>query len=293
MSYGDELHRALTAVGITGRQRARILDEIDDHLSCDPSADLGEPGVIARRFADELGTARARRAGFASFAALALAGVLFGVVFVIAPVHAFASLPLRTSWPGRLANWVTVIAPQVAFAAGLLALLRALRRRGQRVIAAAETRVILRRATVGVFAGLASMIGLALLAEELRSSLPGWWVTLTWVSAAVGGLGLLASTPALLAAGRLPSQADGSAGDLSDDVGAWLPRSLEGRPWRFALVVAGGIFVLMTVAGIAASDGPDGALRGIADGLLCLLGFATLGRYLGLWSPAGDAGQTA
>jgi hypothetical protein len=288
MSYRDELHRELTAVGITGRQRSRITDEIADHLECDPKAELGAPQLVARQFADELGSARARRAGFASFGALALAGVLFGVTFVTAPGHAFASVPAAVSWPGRVGNWVAVIAPQVAFAAGLLALLRALRRRGQRVIPAAETRLILRRATVGVFAGLASMIGLALLAAELRPYLPGWWVTLAWVCAAVGALALVASTPALIAAQRLPSLADGSAGDLFDDVGAWLPRSLDGRPWRFALVVAGAIFVLMTVAGVLASDGPDGAVRGIADGLLCLLGFATLGRYLGLWSPVVD-----
>ncbi|MEO6858741.1 MAG: hypothetical protein ABI323_09155 [Solirubrobacteraceae bacterium] len=288
MSYRDDLHRELTAVGITGRQRSRITDEIEDHLQCDPKADLGAPQLVARQFADELGTARARRAGFAGFAALALAGVLFGVAFVTAPGHAFGSIPGAVSWPGRVGNWVAVIAPQIAFAAGLLALLRALRRRTQRVIAAAETRMILRRATVGVFAGLASMIGLALLAEELRPYLPGWWVTLAWVCAGVGAVALLASTPVLLAAQRLPSLAEGSAGDLFDDVGAWLPRSLDGRPWRFALVVAGAIFVLMTVAGVLASDGPDGAVRGIADGLLCLLGFATLGRYLGLWSPLAD-----
>jgi hypothetical protein len=288
MSYHDELHRELTAVGITGRQRSRITEEIKDHLQCDPNADLGAPELVARQFADELGSARARRAGLASFAALALAGLLFGVAFMTAPGHAFGSVPAAVSWAGRVGNWVAVIAPQIAFAAGTLALLRALRRRGQRVIAAAETRMMLRRATVGVFAGLASMIGLFLLAEELRPYLPGWWVTLAWVCAAVGTVALLASAPALLAARRLPSLAEGPAGDLFDDVGAWLPRSLDGRPWRFALVVAGGIFVVLTVAGVLASDGPDGAVRGLADGLLCLLGFATLGRYLGLWSPVAD-----
>lgn len=288
MSYRDELHRELTAVGITGRQRSRITEEIEDHLQCDPNADLGAPELLARQFADELGSARARRAGWASFAALALAGLLFGVAFLTAPGHAFASVPAGVSWPGRVGNWAVVIAPQVAFAAGLLALLRAWRRRAQRVIVAAEARMILRRATVGVFAGLASMIGLALLAEQLRPYLPGWWVTLTWICAAAGALALLASTPALLAARRLPSLAEGPAGDLFDDVGAWLPRSLDGRPWRFALVVAGGIFVLLTVVGVLGSDGPDGAARGLGDGLLCLLGFATLGRYLGLWSPVAD-----
>jgi hypothetical protein len=291
MSYRDELERELTAVGITGRQRTRIVDEIDDHLQCDPGADLGAPRLVAHRFADELGTARACRAGLTSFAALALAGVLFGVAFVTASGHAFASIPVGASWPARVANWVAVIAPQFAFAAGMLALLRAWRRRGQRVIAGAETRMLLRRATVGVVAGLASMAALALIAGELRDSLPGWWATLSWICAGVGTVALMATLPILLSAHRLASLAEGSAGDLFDDIGAFLPRSLEGRPWGVALILAGAIFVLMTAAGIVASDGYDGAIRGIADGLLCLLGFATVGRYLGLWSPRSEAAQ--
>ena len=44
----------------------------------------------------------------------------------------------------------------------------------------------------------------------------------------------------------------------------------------------------MSAAGWMASDGYDGMIRGLADGLLCLLGFATLGRYLGLWAPQTD-----
>jgi hypothetical protein len=78
---------------------------------------------------------------------------------------------------------------------------------------------------------------------------------------------------------------------MFDDIGAFLPRSLEGRPWRFALLVAGAIFVVMTVTGMMASDGYDGAARGVGDALLCLLGFATLGRYLGLWDPSRDRPQ--
>jgi len=55
---GEELGR----VGIRGRLRTRILAEYADHLACDPAAQLGEPGALARQFADELGSARARRA---------------------------------------------------------------------------------------------------------------------------------------------------------------------------------------------------------------------------------------
>lgn len=59
------------------------------------------------------------------------------------------------------------------------------------------------------------------------------------------------------------------------------------------MIVAGAVAVAITVASVPASDAFDGALRGIADALVCLLGFATLGRYLGLWSPsrAGEGRQ--
>jgi hypothetical protein len=33
---------------------------------------------------------------------------------------------------------------------------------------------------------------------------------------------------------------------------------------------------------VVADDGYDGALRGVLDGGACLLGYAALGRYLGL-----------
>jgi hypothetical protein len=291
MSYRDDLQRELTEVGMTGRQRARILDEFADHLACSPDAELGDPKAIARQFADELGTARARHAARAGFGALALAGALFAVAFATAPGHAFGSIPAGAPGPTRLGNWVGVIAPQVAFVAGLLGLLRAVNRRRESVIPAAESRLIVRRAAVGVAAGLASMAALALLAGELRPYLPAWWVTLSWACAGVGAVALAATLPALLAARRLPSLAQGPAGDMFDDIGAFLPRSLEGRPWRFALLVAGAIFVVMTVTGMMASDGYDGAARGVGDALLCLLGFATLGRYLGLWAPSRDAPQ--
>lgn len=286
MSYRDDLQHELTAVGITGRLRARITDEFADHLDCNPDAALGEPGQIARQFADELGTARARRASFAAFAALAVAGIMFAVVFLVAPRQVLGAIPQGMGWPGRAFAWVAVIAPQLAFAAGMLAVLRALHRRRAQVIAAAETRMLLRRATVGVVTGVASMAGVAGLALELNPWLASSWVTLTLICMAVGTAALIATLPALLAARRVSSSADGDEGDLFDDIGAWTPHSLEGHPWRVALLLAGAIFVLLSAAGWAASDGPDGMMRGVGDGLVCMLGFATLGRYLGLWHPA-------
>jgi hypothetical protein len=76
--------------------------------------------------------------------------------------------------------------------------------------------------------------------------------------------------------------AAGPAGDLFDDLGSPAPRPLRGRPWILALLLAGTIAITITAAGVLQSDGYDGALRGLADGGACLMGFAVLGRYLGL-----------
>jgi hypothetical protein len=72
--YLTEVGDELTKAGIRGRLRARILAELTDHLESDPGADLGDPARLARQFADELGTSRARTAAISAFAALALAG---------------------------------------------------------------------------------------------------------------------------------------------------------------------------------------------------------------------------
>jgi hypothetical protein len=267
--------------------------EITDHLACDPEAELGDARVLARQFADELGTSRARRAALAGFGALTLAGIVFAVAFVASPHHAFGAVPRGAPLLGQLATGVALLAPQLAFVAGILAALRVLQRRRATVLPAAEASMIVRRAAVGVVAGLASMVALGLLAIEYRAYLPGWWATLAEAGAGAGVIALVASVPALFAAARLRPVAPGGPGDVFDDLGRWAPTWLRSHPWRFALMVAGIVALAITLFGVLASDGPDGAIRGIADALVCLVGFATLGRYLGLWRPAGASGGQA
>lgn len=281
--YPDSLRAELSAVGITGRLRARILDEITDHLACDPTAELGAPRLLARQFADELGTLRVRRAAARSFAALALAGLLFGSVFVDAPAAAFGAAPAGVSLVGRAARWGAVLAPQIAFVAGVLAALRALRRRRAGVIAAAEARMIARRATVGTLFGIVSMACLAAIALSLHRWVPSAWETRALVASGVGLVGLFAVLPSLWATARVRPVAGGGAGDLFDDLGPMVPAALRGRPWRLAVIVAGGIAVAIALAGIPGDDLYDGIARGVVDAAACLIGFATLGRYLGLW----------
>ncbi|HLY48988.1 MAG TPA: hypothetical protein VKR21_07315 [Solirubrobacteraceae bacterium] len=282
MTYLETLAGELSAVGIRGRRRARILAEFADHLECDPSAELGDPSALAQQFADELGTALARRAAFMAFAGLALAGIFVGVGFLTAQRQVFASVVRAGSPLGELGAWLAVLGGQVAFVAGGLAGLRALRSRQAGVVARAAAVVLVRRAAVGIGAGAVTMIGFALTAVALIGHVASWWTTLTLALSGAGMTALLLTTPALIAAARLRPVAAGSAGDLSEDLGPLMPRQLRGRPWAFALTTATAVALVVALAGVVQADPFDGAARGLVDGLACLSGFGVLGRYLGL-----------
>lgn len=291
VAYLDALRVELVSAGITGRRSDRILTEIADHLACDPAAQLGSPRDIARQFADELGTLHARRAAGRSFAALAIAGLLFGAAFAGSPAAAFGAAPAGAPLLGQLARGVAILAPQLAFVAGLLAALRAMRGRKRGVIAAAEARVILRRATLATAAGLATSLSLGAIALVFADHVSSGWQALALIASGVGTVALVTVLPALWAAARLRPVAPGDAGDMFDDFGPVVPARLSGRPWRVAILVAAAVAVAVALAGAAGDDLYDGIARGVADGLVCLGGFATLGRYLGLWSPGGSAGE--
>jgi hypothetical protein len=285
--FQTRLGQELGAVGIRGRLRRRIVEEFADHLACDPQASLGEPDALARQFANEVGSTRARRAAVICFGALALAGTLFGLAFVTSD-SAFGAAPKGGPVIGRVATGMALLFSQVAFVAGMLAVLRWLQRRGSGVLPAAEATVIVRRAAVGVLSGVLTMVSLGTIAIADHRFLSGAWATFTIVVAAVGTAGLLASLPSIWEAARLRPVATGEAGNIFDDLGDFVmlvPAPLRGRPWRFAAVVSVVVAVAITLAAVPAQDAFDGALRGILDAVLCMAGFATLGRFLGLWSP--------
>lgn len=281
------LAQELSAVGIRGTLRTRIQAEYADHLACDPQAQLGDPGALARQFADELGSTRARRAAVYGFGALAMAGILFGIAFVTSD-SAFGAAPKDGPVAGRIATALAIIFSQVSFVAGALAALRWVQRRGSGVLPAAEATVIVRRAAVGVVAGIVTMASLGAMAIAYHHYQAAAWVTFTIAASAVGICGLLASLPSIWEAARLRPVAPGDAGDIFEDIGDFVllvPPPLRGRPWRLAIVVSLGVALVITLVAVPAQDAYDGAARGILDALLCMAGFATLGRYLGLWSP--------
>jgi hypothetical protein len=280
----EALRRELSAAGIRGSHRERILAEYEDHLACDPNALLGSPSELARQFADELGTSRARRGAAAAFGALSLAGGL--------AIGAFASAnlgPLKSAEQhplARTAAAVLVIAAQVAFATGVLAALRSFWRRRSPTVPRAEATIVLRRTVIALAAGLVAMIALAVMALALHHLEGTAWRTYTLVAAGVGALAIIAASPAALAAARMRPTTAGDRGDVFDDLGRFAPAQLRGRPWRFALLVAAALFVAVSLQGVVVSDPFDGIARGVMEAAACLLGFAALGPYVGLWSPS-------
>jgi hypothetical protein len=126
------------------------------------------------------------------------------------------------------------------------------------------------------------MAGFMLAAAALGDHAAMGWRTLVFAASGAGLLALLAAAPAVLAATRLRPLAAGAAGGLDEDLGGFLSGAVARRPWMFALAVAVVVALLVTVAGVTQADPFDGAARGVADGVACLVGFAALGRYLGL-----------
>ena len=277
--YLDELSHELETVGIRGRLRRRILAESEDHLRTDAETvgRFGSPAEIANTFAAELGTRVSRRAAVGAFLALGVAGAVYGASFVGA---SFAGQPAPDTWPvlAQLAFAVGIVAPQVSFVAGSLAIVRVLRRR-ESVLPSAELSVINRRTGVALLFGLVTMAALALFAFELRHDTAGWWVTLTLIgSAAATPLLVLAGLPAARAA-RLRPEIAGQPGDVFDDLGLTGQRD---DPWRFARRVAIGLGLVVFLVAAVQGDPFDGALNGTAEALACLGGFAVFGRFLGL-----------
>ena len=279
--YLRELDAELGAVGIRGSLRRRILAETADHLhESGDAARFGEPKLVAVQFADELATSGARRVAFTSFLALAPAGiayaVLFGLVRTWPDIASAKLLPLAIG-----AALTMVLAPQVAFAAGLLTVAQAWRLRSESPAPAAEIAVLRRRAAVAVGSGAAAFAGIAVYAYEYSSGLPGWWATTAFVVSGAALLPIGGAAVALARNARVRPQAAGPAGDVFDDVAPLIdriPLSLRGRPWRFCLLVAAGVAAAALIAG-----GPDeGPRNAVAEFVAVCAAFLALGRFLGL-----------
>lgn len=269
MSWLDELDLELRTARIPAGRRLRILAELADHLATDPgSAErLGSPPTLAQQFADELGTAYARRAGYGVFLALAPVGLLFGVLFTVAALY-------TTSVDAPITIGLT-FGVQLAFVGGTLGLLRAWRTRRTPVLTAADARVLVRRAALGITGGAIAVATLAFAVFQPRGV--QWEVpALAYATVAVGALTLTAAAVLTARAAGLHPSGEGAGGDLASDL------AVAVAPWRLAFAVAGAVALCIAVAGVLQADPIDGLVRALGDGMLCLAGFALLGRPLGL-----------
>lgn len=263
----DELRRELTAVGIRGRHRDRILAEFADHLACDPAADLGDPRTLAVQFADELAIDSARRTALSTFGVLALVALAVGVPQLTLPTvpDIAGGRSLLLVGPATLA---LVIGSQVAFAAGCLAALRALRLGGSQ-----DVTLVRRRVAVALGGGALTAAGSAVYAVNFWSIVPGWWAVLAVVCASGAAIPLGATAFASARAGSVRvSQLEPVRG-LSADLGPLA------RPW--AIGAAAGLAMLI---GTSVLEGSliEGALRASFETVAFAACFVTLRRFLAL-----------
>jgi hypothetical protein len=285
--YLRDLGAALRRLGVPAARRRRLLAETQDHLRSDPDAlsRFGSAADIAQRCADELGSSSARRVSIAAFAALAIVGLLFGslmlAVFATVPNHSIGCCqdtpPLQVVTLG-----VLVVAPQVAFVAGVLAVIRAVRLRHQAPLPDSEVTALRRRSAVAIVSGVAAMGALVAFSMQNASLLPGWLTPAAYAAGAASLALLLMTSVPLVATSRIRVQAAGPAGDVFSDLGPVVPAPLRGHPWAFAAVCALAVAAVVFIPGVAADDGFDAGLRGAAEAIACLLGFALLGRFLSL-----------
>jgi hypothetical protein len=263
----EELGRELLAVGIRGRLRARILAEFSDHIACDPRARLGDPRPLAAQFADDLATERTRRTALGTFAALAVVAVAVGIPQLTLPATpdlAAGRSPFLIA-PALLA---LVFGAQIAFVAGSLAALRALRLGGVH-----EVGLVRRRVDVALAAGVLTALGGVLYAVNFSDVVPTWWTALALAAAAAGAVPLGAAAFAHARThGVKVSTARPPAG-LSADLGPLAQPALIGAAATFAIVAATAVLEGSLV---------EGALRGAFEAAAFAACFAALRRPLAL-----------
>jgi hypothetical protein len=273
--YIGRLWKELTAVGIRGRARARIVAEAADHLAEGEEEQFGDPRELAQLFADEFATQATTRAAFGAFAALGLAGAGFAAGWILIVLEGTADITSASFLPlGLVAAFALIACPQISFAAGLLALLRAERLRRLRAAPAAELALLRSRTNTALAFGGASMLAFAVYALDYHAAFARWQVLAGTTGAVLLTLPIAAAAIASRGAGAVRSSVPGAAGDIFDDLPMRVPR----RPWIVCFALAAALALLLLVAG-GFDEGPRNA---VAEIVLVVASFAALGRRLGL-----------
>ena len=289
MTWLTSLDTELLAAGVRGPVRARILAELVDHIECEPGCEsrLGDPAAIAAEFAADLRVSTTRRAAWRAFGALALAAV--GVLVTQRAYGVAGGWPTVT---GARATFVSLtgiailLGIQIAFAAGILGALRALRLRRAREASAAEFRLVQRRFRVACVAAALADAGMLAHTALLASLLPWWWTAISAGAAAGPLVALVIGLRALRGATLVTADGGPAARALGGDVPAVVAAIADwfSAHWlRLALAV--GIpttaFMLLSSA-FAESSWTEGINRALGEAVAfgCCLG--VFGRRLGI-----------
>jgi len=288
MSWLSEFEDELTARGIRPAARERLVAEFADHLACEQGSStrialtrLGAAREIAGQYADELAADDARGGALGVFAALSCAAIALVVEQVTLG---------RVGYPGfnhgysaalaLIAIAAVVLGSQVALVAGSLAAWRAVCRRREAVLPAAEIALLRRRCSIGLSAGLVTTAGLLGYVVNFSSVLPVWWLVLSGTLAAGAAAALVAARQALARSSSTLALASGPPGDLFDDIPPL--RGLRAHPLRLCLLAALGTGGLVTLAEWHAEHSlAEGVQRGIFEALALTVCFALLGRAIG------------
>jgi hypothetical protein len=303
----DYLAELLAHLRLPERRRRRIAAEVEDHLAC-TAADLhadglpaqeaereairrfGSAGELARTFLEQEAARAGRSAGWAGAALAFVSGVLM--------LGAPGSAVFRGDFPLGV---VPFVLGQVALVAGGLTLARAWlggahgRLRGPRLaLVLRGTLVVLSCAGIGLLFGAGRGL------TEARWG-PGHWVPLGALAVASAATAIVQARAARRAratpAARPPDaeHPDSARHDLIAPVLQAL--GLARHPWRAALAISAAAGVALAAAHGLTEGGlsTHHLLRQLAGGAIiagveaaaALLGFAVLGRYLGLRSGTG------
>jgi hypothetical protein len=307
-AYLAELDHAL---GVPRGLRRRIVAEARDHLECAAAAGradglepraaaelavaaFGAAGVVARRFAEELAVAGARRASLAALVAVWNYGLLFAVSTQVASVRAaspFASDP---------ADAIAWFAAQIAATCAALSALRAWRHRRDAAVPAGKLRYVNRGAAVAVGAVLVSVLADA--AAAVGSPAGGGTTRSLLIAglAAVGAAAAVALAEVARSARRTRALArldDRPAGDdVFEDLAVLVPPAraalavLRAHPWRLCAFTGAAAGLALSAAHLIGEGPPPDPARAVAvaaifvaaEGLAILACFGALARYLGL-----------
>lgn len=262
MSYVEELRAELAARGIREPLAQRIEVEFADHLACDPEAQLGEPALIAARFAEELGVVRTRRASLASFGALALAAILLALsTRALSPAGGWPDLFGVRGLVVAFAGLGIALGAQVSFVAGVLGVSLVASRGG-------AVRLAQRRMRVALAGGWVVVGGELVDAVALRPLLPAWWFALALGAAAASAVALAASGRALHAAEQIA-----------------LPHARAVTPLPGPLlagVAAAAVTAMCVGSAYAEHSWAEGLTRAVFEAVAIGVCFVALGRRLGL-----------